>query len=158
LAALSQQEEGKQMSLVRWDPFSEIDTLFNRMLPSPFARWPRLASIGEKVEWSPSADISETEKEYLIRAELPAVKKEDVKVTVDNGMITIQGERKQHKEDKNEKSIRVENFYGAFTRSFLLPEDVNADAIRCEDKDGVLTVHMPKSETAKQKPKQIKVE
>jgi HSP20 family protein len=149
------------MSLVRWDPFGEVETLFNRMLPSPFARWPRLGSIGnggEKFEWSPSADISETEKEYLIRAELPAVKKEDVKVTVDSGMITIQGERKQHKEDKNEKSIRVENFYGNFTRSFLLPEDVNVDVIRCEDKDGVLTVHMPKSETGKQKPKQIKVE
>jgi HSP20 family protein len=149
------------MSLVRWDPFSEVETLFNRMRPSPFARWPRLGAIGnggEKLEWSPSADISETDKEYLIRAELPAVKREDVKVTVDSGMITIQGERKQHKEDKNEKSIRVENFYGNFTRSFLLPEDVNVDVIRCEDKDGVLTVHMPKSETGKQKPKQIKVE
>jgi len=148
------------MNLVRWDPFSEIDTLFNRMLSSPAARWQRLAAGngGEKLQWSPSADISETEKEYLIRAELPAVKKEDVKVTVDNGMITIQGERKQHREDKSETSIRVENFYGNFTRTFLLPDDVKADAIRCEDKDGVLTVHMPKAEGVKQKTKQIKVE
>lgn len=149
------------MNLIRWDPFSEIDTLFNRMFPKPFAGWPRLAvdvNGGTKFEWSPSADISETDKEYLIRAELPAVKKEDVKVTVDRGMVTIAGERKQQKEEKNEKFHRVENFYGTFTRSFSLPEDVDADAIRCEDKDGVLTVHVPKKESEKHKPRQIKVE
>jgi HSP20 family molecular chaperone IbpA len=69
---------------------------------------------GGKVEWAPSADISETEKEYVIRAELPAVKKEDVQVTFEDGMITIKGERKQQKEDKNEKYHRVESFHGSF--------------------------------------------
>jgi HSP20 family protein len=99
------------MSLVRWDPFADMDTLFNRVMPRTLGSWPRLA-LGDngsaKLEWSPSADISETDKEYLVRAELPAVKKEDVKVTVDAGMITIQGERKRRKEDKNEKFHRVE--------------------------------------------------
>jgi HSP20 family protein len=149
------------MNLVRWDPFSDMDTLFNRMLPTSFTRRPRFAlgdNGGAEVEWSPSADISETDKEYLIRAELPAVKKEDVSVSVTGNTITIEGERKQRKEDKDEKSIRVESFHGTFTRSFQLPEDVLVDKIRCEDKDGVLTVHLPKSETEKQQPKQIRVE
>ena len=145
------------MSLVRWDPFSDFDALFNRMLPSQPSRRPRLSS-GAEFEWSPSADVSETEKAYLIRAELPAVKKEDVRVTVDNGMITIQGERKQHKEDKSEKSIRVENFYGTFTRSFMLPDNVDVESIRCEDKDGVLTVYLPKTKEATPAARQIKVE
>jgi len=151
-------------NVVRWDPFNEIDRVdrtFNRMMRRAFAGWPRLSLEGEggaKLEWAPSADISETDKEYLIRAELPAVKKEDVKVTVDGGMITIEGERKQQKEEKNEKFLQVESFYGSFSRSFALPDDVNADAIRCEDKDGVLTVHMPKTETHKAKPKQITVQ
>ena len=110
------------------------------------------------MDWAPSADISETDKEYLIRAELPAVKKEDVQVTFDDGMITIKGERKQQKEDKNEKYHRMESFYGSFERRFSLPENVNAEAIHCESKDGVLTVHIPKTETLKQKPKQITVQ
>jgi len=148
------------MSLIRWDPFADVDTMFNRMMPASFANWPRFAleGNGKKLEWAPSADISETEKEYLIRAELPAVKKEDVQVTFDDGMITIKGERKQQKEDKNEKYHRTESFYGSFERSFSLPENVNADAISCESKDGILTVHIPKSEMQKQKPKQIAVQ
>jgi HSP20 family protein len=148
------------MSIVRWEPFAEIDSLFNRMMPAMFNRWPsRLAgSNGDTADWAPSADISETDKEYLIRAALPAVKKEDVKVTVDDGMITIEGERKQQKEDKNEKIHQVESFYGRFTRSFCLPESVDENAIRCESKDGVLTVHIPKAQSPKQQPKQIKVD
>jgi HSP20 family protein len=149
------------MSIVRWEPFGEIDSLFNRLMPTLFNRWPssRIASgNGGGIQWAPSADISETDKEYLIRAELPAVKKEDVTVTVDDGMITIEGERKQQKEDKNEKMHRVESFYGHFTRSFSLPDSVDENAIRCESKDGVLTVHIPKAQSPKQQPKQIKVD
>ncbi|MGB8327298.1 MAG: Hsp20/alpha crystallin family protein [Steroidobacteraceae bacterium] len=149
------------MNLIRWDPlFSEFDNVFNRVMPRTFAGFPRLPieGNGQKLEWTPSTDISETDKEYLIRAELPAVKKEDVQVMVDDGMITIRGERKQQKEEKGEKFHRVEAFYGNFTRSFSLPENVNPDAIRCEDKDGVLTVHLPKTAMEKHKPKQIRVE
>lgn len=149
------------MSLIRWDPFAEMDAIFNRLTPGGLGRWPRIAlegSSGRKFEWSPSADISETDKEYVIRAELPAVKKEDVQVTLDDGMITIKGERKQQTEDNKEKFHRVESFYGAFERSFWLPENINADGVRCESKDGILTVHIPKTEVAKQKPKQISVQ
>jgi HSP20 family protein len=137
-----------------------VDSLFNRLMPTGFAAWPRLSmpDHGKKLDWTPSADISETDKEYVIRAELPAVKKEDVQVTVNDGIITIKGERKQQKEDKNEKLHRVESFYGSFERSFSLPENVNVDAIRCDSKDGVLSVHIPKVETPKQKPKQIAVQ
>jgi HSP20 family protein len=148
------------MSIVRWEPFAEMDSLFNRLMPAMFNRWPpRLGSSnGGSVEWAPSADISETDREYLIRAALPAVKKEDVQVTVGDGMITIEGERKQQTDDKNEKLHRVESFYGHFTRSFSLPESVDESAIRCDSKDGVLTVHIPKAQIQKQQPKQIKVE
>jgi HSP20 family protein len=149
------------MSLVRWEPFAGIDEVFNRMLPASFGRWPRLAvpSESERYEWKPSADISETDNEYLIRAELPAVKKDDVKVTVDQGVITIEGERKQEQEDKSEKYHRIERFHGTFARSFSLPENATTDGIRCESKDGILVVHIPKTKPeAAAKPKQIKVE
>jgi HSP20 family protein len=118
------------MRLVRWDPF----------------------------EWAPSADISETDKEFVIRAELPAVKKEDVQVRLNKGMITIKGERKQQQDDKNEKYHRVESFYGSFERSFSLPDNINAEGARCESKDGILTVHIPKAETHKFTPKRISVQ
>ena len=148
------------MSLIRWDPFSDVDSLFNRMLSGSFSRWPQLTleRNGTKPEWAPSADISETEKEYVIRAELPAVRKEDVKVTLDEGTLTITGERTQQKEDKNERFHRVESFYGSFERSFALPGNINADAVRCESKDGILTIHIPKTETPKSKTKQIAVQ
>lgn len=147
------------MSLIRWDPFSDMDAMFNRMMGGRLARWPRLsADDGRKMEWAPSADISETDKEYVIRAELPAVKKDDVQVTFEDGLITIKGERKQQKEDKNEKYHRVESFYGTFERTFSLPDNVDADTIRCESRDGILTVHIPKRESVKHKMKQISVQ
>lgn len=149
------------MSLVRWEPFSGTDEIFNRLAPAIFGRWPRFslpANGATKYEWAPSADVSETEKEYLIRAELPAVKKEDLKVTVDQGTITIEGERRQQKEDNNEKFHRVESFYGAFARSFSLPDNADVDAIKCESKDGVLVVRIPKVQAAAPKAKQIKVD
>ncbi len=145
------------MSLIRWEPFGDVDTLFNRLMPASFVR-AALADNGRKLAWSPSADISETDKEFLIRAELPAVKKEDVQVTYDDGVITIKGERKQQRDEKSEKFHRVESFYGSFERSFSLPDNVNAETIRCESKDGILSVHIPKTEAAKQKPKQITVQ
>ncbi len=146
------------MSLVRWEPFTGVDEVFNRMMPALFGRLPRIADGDTKYAWAPSADISETEKEFLIRAELPAVKKEDVKVTVDQGMITIEGERKEQKEDKSEKYHRKETFQGTFMRSFSLPDNVDEGGIRCESKDGVLVVHLPKVTAPPQKSKQIKVE
>ncbi len=146
------------MSLIRWDPFADVENMFNRMMPR-LSRMPRLSleeDGGVSVEWTPSADISETDKEYLVRADLPGMKKEDVKVTYSDGLLTIQGERKQHKEETTEKFHRVENYYGSFSRAFTLPDNIKPDAIRCETKDGVLSVHIPKAE--QKKPKEITVQ
>ena len=106
-------------------------------------------------DWTPTVDISETEAEYAIKAELPEVKKEDVKVTVEDGVLTIQGERKQEKEEKGKKYHRIERSYGRFVRSFTLPDTVDEGKVRAEYADGVLNLHLPKSEKAK--PKQIDV-
>ncbi len=146
------------MAIVRWDPFAEVDRLFNRMMPRA-GRRPRLSVEGEgdvTFEWSPAADISETDKEYLVRAELPGMKKEDVRVTLSDGALTIEGERKQQKEEKDEKYHRIETSYGSFSRTFSLPDNIKPDAIRCESHDGVLTVHIPKTE--QMKPKELAVQ
>jgi HSP20 family protein len=149
------------MSLIRWDPFGDVSTLI-RLMPNPAAAWPRVGdeggNVARKLDWSPFSDISETDKEYLLRIDLPAVKKEDVKVTLDQGVISVSGERKQSTEDKDEKFHRIESFYGSFERSFSLPENVNADAVSCDSKDGILTVHIPKIATKKPMPKQIVVQ
>ena len=148
------------MRLVNWEPFGVVDLFFIRFMPSTFARMPELTfeTNGKKVKFAPSADISETAAEYVIRAELPAVKKEDVQVTLDDGVITIKGERRQQTEDKTEKFHRMETLYGMFERRFSLPDNVNGDGIRCDSKDGVLTVHLPKMELQAQKPKTITVQ
>lgn len=146
------------MSVIRWDPFMGMDDMFAR-LPGLLGRWPGFAPKGEtSVEWSPSVDISETRQEYLIRAALPAVSKEDVAVTVENGMLTLSGERRQQEEQNDEKFHKVESFYGSFSRSFTLPDAIDAGAIRAESKDGVLTIHVPKSKAEVKKPTTIKVQ
>ena len=146
------------MSLVRWEPFSAVDEMFNRF-PSFFGRWPRFAAdIEAKFDWAPSVDISETGEEYLIRAALPAVRKEDLEITVNDGMLTLSGERRQEEERKDEKFHKVETYYGNFSRSFALPDAVDEAAIRAESKDGVLTIHVPKTKVETKKPTTIKVQ
>ena len=146
------------MSLIRWDPFTGIDEAFSRM-PSMFGRFPRAFELDRPpFDWSPTVDISETDSEYLIRADIPAVKKEDIKITVDDGMLTISGERRQKSEDKQEKAHRVETLYGTFSRSFSLPDNVDTDHIRADSKDGVITVHVAKTRLEAKKPTEIKVQ
>ena len=144
------------MTLVRWDPFRELEDMSER-LNRVFSR-PSLRNSGKEnltvADWMPTVDISETEGEYLIKAELPEVRKEDVKVTVENGVLTLQGERRQEKE---EKGHRVERSYGSFIRSFSLPESVDESAVKAEYKDGVLHLHLPKSEKVKPKAIDVKV-
>ena len=107
-------------------------------------------------EWAPLVDIAEDEKEYLIKMELPEVDKKDVKVTVENGTLTISGERKAEAEEKSRKFHRVERFYGRFERNFSLPDDAESKDVKAEFKDGMLRVHLTKSEKAR--PKQIEVQ
>jgi HSP20 family protein len=106
-------------------------------------------------DWMPAVDIQETETEYLLKAELPEVKKEDVKVTVENGVLTIQGERKQEKEEKGKKFHRIERSYGTFLRTFTVPLDSEDNKVAADFKDGILRVHLPKTE--KPRPKAIEV-
>jgi HSP20 family protein len=146
-------------ALTRWDPFKEMEELQNR-LSGFFSRVPLRRGNGEKesitvAEWAPLVDITEDDKEYLIKAELPEVKKEEVKVTVEHGILTITGERKFEKEEKGRKYHRIERAYGSFVRTFTLPDDADAEKVNAEFKDGVLKVHLTKSERAK--PKQIEV-
>ncbi|MGD0351542.1 MAG: Hsp20/alpha crystallin family protein [Verrucomicrobiota bacterium] len=109
------------------------------------------------VEWSPLVDISEDDQEYLIKAELPDVKKEDVKVTAQEGTLTIMGERKFEKEEKGRRYHRVERAYGTFGRSFSLPDDASPAKVSAEFKDGVLTVHLVKDKKAKPQQVEVKV-
>ena len=148
------------MSLIRWSPFAEMENFLNPAGTRLYGRFPRLfrGDNGDVTfEWSPSADISETDKEYLVRAELPGVKKENLRVSVDNGLITIEGSRQQQREDKNERFHSVECCYGNFSRTFSLPERVKVDAIRSEFREGILTVHIPRDE-AQSKPQRINVQ
>jgi HSP20 family protein len=108
-------------------------------------------------DWVPSVDVSETNGEYQIKAEIPDVKKEDVKVTLEDGVLTIQGERKQEKEDKGKKYHRVERTYGSFVRSFTLPDLVDEEKVKAEFKDGILKLQLPKSEKARPKAIEVKV-
>jgi HSP20 family protein len=109
-------------------------------------------------EWAPLVDITEDDKEYVIKAELPEVKKEDVKVTVENGRLSISGERRLEKEVKDRKYHRLERSYGSFLRSFTLPETASAEKVLAEFKDGVLRVHLPKEERARPKSVEVKVQ
>ena len=120
-------------------------------------------AVGDKkeaitvTEWAPLVDISEDDKEYIIKAEIPEIKKEDIKLHVNDDVLTITGERKYEKEEKNKKYHRVERSYGSFMRSFSLPEDADGTKVAAEYKDGLLKVHLPKSEKAKPKAIEVKV-
>lgn len=146
------------MSLIRWEPFRDTDEFFRSLSPAFLGRWPRPAAGDAQVDWLPAADISENDTEYLVKTELAGVPREDVKVSLQEGILTIEGERKQEKVEKNAKLHRVERSYGSFARSFKLPGNTDAAQIRAECKDGILLVHVPKVKTEKPKATQIKVD
>jgi len=148
-------------TLIRWNPFREMDEIQRRMsslLEGNLLRRGNLTNGEENItvpEWAPLVDVIEDEKEYLIKVELPEVHKDDVKVTVENGTLTISGERKAEKEQKGRRFHRVERYYGRFERTFGIPDDAESNAVNAEFKDGVLRVRLAKSEKAR--PKQIEV-
>lgn len=148
------------MALVRWDPFRELEEVsdrLNRVFARPSARTSNGKETMIVADWTPSVDISETENEYQIKAEIPDVKKEDVKVTLEDGVLTIQGQRKQETEEKGKKFHRIERSYGSFVRTFSLPDVIEEEKVKAEFKDGVLNLHLPKSEKAKPKAIEVKV-
>lgn len=145
-----------------WDSFQEMEremaTMIDR-LDRIVGRWPMdTKSEGITVaDWMPSVDILEDEKEYTVKAELPEVKKEEIKVLVRDHTLSITGERKAEKEEKGKKYHRIERTYGSFERSFTLPDEADADKVTSEFKDGVLKVHLPKIHVPEPKTTEVKV-
>lgn len=146
--------------LTRWSPLQELEEVQNRLASLIGSRHLKGGRNGEKeammtAEWSPSVDVMEDKTAYHIKADLPEVKKEDVKVTISNGVLMLLGERKFDKEEKGKKYHRIERAYGSFMRTFDLPDDAATEKVSAEFKDGVLTVCIEKSEKAR--PKEIEV-
>jgi len=147
------------MNLVKWNPLRELEDIqagLNRFFNDAQLRRPEVNGPFF-ADWAPAVDIQETDKEYLIKAELPEVKKEDVKVEVVDGVLTIGGERTQEKQEKGKKFHKVERLYGTFVRQFALPTEVDAAKVQAEYKDGMLNVHLPKTAAAKPKTVEVRV-
>lgn len=147
------------MNLTRFDPLRELEGLsrgLNRIFGQPLLleRVDEGARFGE---WTPAIDVEESDKEYLIKADLPAIQREDVKVGVEDGVLTIEGERKQEKEEKGRKFHRIERSYGKFVRRLAVPTDVDQSQVSAAFKEGVLQVHLPKSATTKPRAVQVPV-
>ncbi|MBI4418360.1 MAG: Hsp20/alpha crystallin family protein [Ignavibacteriales bacterium] len=153
------------MALIRWNPTRdlpgfpselwnvqrEFDRLFGSLMRGGIQDD---GTFGVSV-WTPPVDIYEQENEYVVKAELPGMSKDDVKITLESNVLTIQGEKKEEKEDRGEDFRRMERTYGSFQRSFTLPTSVKSDLIDATYKNGVLMITLPKAEEAK--PKQIEV-
>ena len=153
------------MRVIKWEPFRDMDDVFNRFFADTLRRFPMQSGAGTNREgaqaareWAPLADVSESEAEYVIKAEVPEVRKEDVSVTVQDGVLTLSGERKQEQRDENERVHRVERFYGSFARRFALPENADEQGIRAECRDGVIVIHIPKQKQVEQQPRQIQIQ
>ena len=148
------------MAIVRWEPFRELlstqdrfNQLFNQTFSNVFSHEGQELSRGT---WAPPVDIYETGSNLVIKAELAGIDPKDVEVRVENGTLTISGERKSEKEVKDGGYHRVERSYGSFQRSFNLPPTVSSENVTADYKDGVLTLNLAKREEAK--PKTIKIQ
>lgn len=142
-----------------WDPIQELNDLQNRVnsiLGRTLLRPENSEESLTLADWAPVVDITEDEKEFVIKAELPGLKREEVKVTLEEGVLSISGERKTEKEEKNKKFHRVERSYGSFLRSFTLPEGADASKVKAEFTDGVLNVHVGKAPKAEPKTVEVK--
>jgi len=146
------------MKLAKWDPFREMEAMLD-----PYAKsldWPFRGGRDLNVsgaDWAPRADICETDDNFSVNVEVPGIKREDVKINLENHVLSISGENTQEKEEKGKKFHRVERYYGSFSRSFSLPENVNEEKIEAVFKDGLLTLTIPKKEVEKPKAIEIKV-
>jgi HSP20 family protein len=153
------------MSLIRWNPVHELERWpsnffgvqrdINRLFDSFFRSGMQSEEAVATSYFAPAVDIAEQENEYVVKMELPGVAKEDVKISLESNILTIKGEKKQEKEEKNKNFHRAERSYGSFQRSFTLPSTVKNDKIDATFNSGILSITLPKSEEAK--PKQIEV-
>jgi HSP20 family protein len=148
--------------LITWNPLREMDEAQNRFNPFFLAGFPNRMGGGEidsltVADWSPEVDISEDDRGYLLKADLPEMKKDDVRVTVEDGILCVSGERKTEKEDQKRKFHRTERSFGNFRRSFTLPEDADSTKVTAEFRDGVLKVHLPTTPIARSKAIEVNV-
>ena len=146
------------MTIMRWRPIRGMLSLqdeMNKVFDEFFGRIPGRVEDEESV-WNPNVDISESGNWITINAEIPGMTKEDIKISIQNNTITLRGEKKQEKEEKDINHHRVERSYGAFVRSFSLPTPVETDKVKASYKSGVLKIVLPKTEEVK--PKEIPVE
>src|SRR6058998_3783775 len=149
--------------VITWNPLREMDEAQNRFDPFFLAGFPNRMGSGEidsltVADWSPEVDISEDDRGYLLKADLPEMKKDDVRVTVEDGVLCVSGERKSEKEDQRRKFHRIERAFGNFRRSFTLPEDADSTKVTAEFRDGVLKVHLPTTTKARSKALDVKVQ
>ena len=150
--------------LITWNPLREMEEAQNRLstlfggFPTFPIRFPKNGGSFKLADWSPLVDITEDDHEYLFKADLPEMRKEDVNVRFENGILYISGERKTEREATKRKFHRVERFFGTFERTFTVPEDADATKIMAEFHDGVLQVHLPKRPMPKPKPIEVKVQ
>lgn len=154
------------MTQMRWNPFREIEELFDRYqraLGSPGHAQGSSGGAGRedlaRPDWMPAVDIIEKSDRFLLKVELPEVRREDVRVSVDNGVLTIAGERHMEldEEDKESQHRRVERLYGSFSRSFTLPEEADESAIDASYRDGMLLLSIPKAEKPRPRAIEVKV-
>src|SRR2546421_3737664 len=148
--------------VITWNPLREIEEAQNRLHRFFLGGFPNRMDTSEiptlaVADWSPEVDISEDDHGYLLKADLPEMKKDDVRVTVEDGVLSVSGERKTEKEDHKKKFHRIERSFGTFRRSFTLPEDADSTKVTAEVRDGVLKVHLPTTPVAKSKARQVKV-
>jgi HSP20 family protein len=145
-----------RMAITRFEPFRELAAVqarLNRIFTEPYAGGDDTPT---RADWAPSVDVFETaQHELVLKAELPGVKKEDIDLKVENNVLTIRGERKQEVGAKEDAYHRIERSYGSFARSFTIPSTVNAEGVKAEYKDGVLSVTLPAREEAK--PRQVQI-
>jgi HSP20 family protein len=148
------------MAIVRWRPFRDMVSIQDEMnkLFDDFLGRPLMRTEWSEGVWNPSVDISETKDNVIIKAEMPGLNKEDVKISMQDNMLTLTGEKKQEKEEKETNYHRIERSYGAFSRSFSLPTSVKSDKIRATYKDGILSITLPKTEEVKPKEIPISIE
>ena len=144
------------MQLTRWNPFVELDEIqnrLNRLFVDKAVKTPNDAFA----DFMPAVDIQETDNEFIVKADLPDVKKEDVKVHLQDGVLAIEGERRVEKEEKGKQFHRMEREYGKFVRRFAMPTEIDPEKVRAEFKDGVLHVILPKAPAVKPKLIDIKL-
>ena len=149
------------MSIVRWEPFREVARMQDELNRFFDDRLWRLRGSGNEelgTGFMPAVDVYEDQEALSLTAELPGVDPKDVDVRVENGTLTIKGERKLDREEKKENYLRIERAYGTFTRAFTLPTTVDSDKVKAEFKNGLLRVSLLKREETKPKSIKVKVE